>query len=87
MTVTLFAPSPLPLGPSQVVKARGAAMAAAAASTGGRPHGMLSVVGLSDDQLQGLCEQAVQTGGEGTVCRIANYLFPQVRLSSFSPCT
>jgi hypothetical protein len=35
----------------QVVKARGAAMAAAA-SAGGRPHGMLSVVGLVDDQLQ-----------------------------------
>lgn len=35
----------------QVVKVRGAAMAAAAAS-GGRPHGMLSVVGLSDEQLQ-----------------------------------
>lgn len=40
----------------QVVKARGAAMAAAAAGAGGssgsRPHGMLSVVGLSDEQLQ-----------------------------------
>jgi malonyl CoA-acyl carrier protein transacylase len=36
----------------QVVKARGAAMAAAAAvPPGGRAHGMLSVVGLGDKQM------------------------------------
>jgi hypothetical protein len=39
---------------------------------------MLSVVGLGDDQLQGLCEQAVKSCGAGTVCVIANHLFPQV---------
>eukprot|EP00878_Enallax_costatus_P025741 GHUV01027567.1.p1 GENE.GHUV01027567.1~~GHUV01027567.1.p1 ORF type:complete len:570 (+),score=127.17 GHUV01027567.1:335-2044(+) len=65
----------------KVVKARGAAMSAAAqVLPGGRAHGMLSVVGLTDDQLERLCDEARQKIGGDTVCRIANYLFPQVRL-------
>jgi malonyl CoA-acyl carrier protein transacylase len=62
---------------SQVVKARGEAMAAAAAA-GGRRHGMLSVVGLGDEVLEQLAAKARQELGEGTVCQLANYLFPTV---------
>lgn len=106
-----------------MVKARGEAMAAAAAA-GDRPHGMLSVVGLGDEQLQKarahgggragaalphararscrrrpdarcppavrrarallpqLCDDAVAARGLGTVCQLANYLFPQGRVVS-----
>jgi hypothetical protein len=67
----------------QVVKARGAAMAAAAAvPPGGRAHGMLSVVGLGDGDIERLCEDARQQLGGDTVCQLANYLFPQVRSNS-----
>lgn len=52
--------------------------AAAQVPSGGRAHGMLSVVGLTDDQLERLCEEARLKNGEDTVCRVANYLFPQV---------
>jgi malonyl CoA-acyl carrier protein transacylase len=51
-------------------------MAAAAAL--GRPHGMLSVVGLLDSQLQDICQEVRANQGAGTVCEVANYLFPQV---------
>ncbi len=47
-----------------------------------RPHGMLSVVGLGDadlDRIVEAAEAAAAAGGPpGTVCRVANYLFPQV---------
>jgi [acyl-carrier-protein] S-malonyltransferase len=67
----------------QVVKARGAAMAAAAAvPPGGRAHGMLSVVGLGDADIERLCEEARQQLGDDTVCQLANYLFPQVRITN-----
>ncbi|KAF6252240.1 hypothetical protein COO60DRAFT_1644206 [Scenedesmus sp. NREL 46B-D3] len=67
----------------KVVKARGAAMAAAAAvPPGGRAHGMLSVVGLGDGDVERLCEEACQQLGGGTVCQLANYLFPQGRVVS-----
>lgn len=67
----------------QVVKARGEAMAAAAAvPPGGRAHGMLSVVGLEDDPLQALCDAAIAELEPGTVCRLANFLFPQGRVVS-----
>ncbi|WIA44196.1 hypothetical protein OEZ86_010517 [Tetradesmus obliquus] len=67
----------------KVVKARGAAMAAAAAvPPGGRSHGMLSVVGLGDADLERLCEEARQQLGGDTVCQLANYLFPQGRVVS-----
>ena len=49
-------------------------MAAAAAQ--GEPHGMLSVVGLPDAELQRLCDRALVGLPKGTVCRIANYMFP-----------
>jgi hypothetical protein len=61
----------------QVVKVRGEAMAAAAAA-GGRRHGMLSVVGLSDELLEQLAARACQELGGGTMCQLANYLFPTV---------
>ncbi len=64
----------------QVVKARGAAMAAAAAvPPGGRGHGMLSIVGLGDDDITRLCAEARERLGSDTVCQLANFLFPQVR--------
>lgn len=53
--------------------------AAAAVPAGGRGHGMLSVVGLSDADLDKLCREAREQLGGDTVCQIANYLFPQVR--------
>jgi hypothetical protein len=76
-------PAPRPPWPPaahpQVVKVRAEAMAAAAASPpGGRPHGMLSVVGLPDAELAAACEEAAGKLGPGTVCEIANYLFPTV---------
>lgn len=58
---------------SQVVKVRSQSMAAAAAV--GKPHGMLSVVGLEDSVLQRLCGEVLAAEPEGTVCRIANNLF------------
>lgn len=57
-----------------IVKARGEAMAAAAAAVGSRPHGMLSVVGLSDAKLAALvaearaeaeAERVAKNGGNG----------------------
>jgi [acyl-carrier-protein] S-malonyltransferase len=42
----------------RVVKARGEAMAAAASDSGGRPHGMLSVVGLRDGALEALVAES-----------------------------
>lgn len=60
----------------QVVKVRAEAMAAAAAA--GRPHGMLSVVGLGDSELDSICEAAARELPPGTVCQVANRLFPTV---------
>jgi len=60
----------------QVVKVRGEAMAAAAAQ--GKPHGMLSVIGVTDDDLTAICAEARAKLGGDTVCQIANFLFPQV---------
>lgn len=53
--------------------------AAAATPPGGRSHAMLSVVGLSDADLERLCAEAREQLGGDTVCQLANYLFPQVR--------
>jgi len=84
--------SPLPPNPQtpathpQVVKVRAEAMAAAA-RTGSRPHGMLSIVGLKDEELEGLCREAAeQLPGGDTVCVIANRLFPTVRLRLRAVC-
>jgi hypothetical protein len=52
---------------------------AAAGRAGSRPHGMLSVVGLPDGELEGICREAAEKLGPGTVCVVANYLFPTVR--------
>ncbi len=63
----------------KVVKARAESMAAAAAVGS---HGMLSVVGMGDTELDGLCAAAAAKAGPGAVCRVANYLFPQGRVVS-----
>ena len=63
-----------------VVKARAEAMSAAA-SVGA--HGMLSVVGLSDDVLRDIvCEVRSEVKGDDVVCEITNFLFPQGRVVS-----
>ena len=68
----------------KVVKVRGESMAEAAAM--GDPHGMLSIVGLSDKDVQDVCNQTVdhfkKAGDSGIVCQMANYLFPQGRVVS-----
>lgn len=63
----------------RVVCTRAEAMAAAASV--GEPHGMLSVVGLGDDVLGECVRRAaaeVPPVAGGTVCQVANALFPQV---------
>merc|ERR1711920_196370 len=62
----------------KIVEVRASSMAKAAET--GKPHGMLSVVGLSDADLEGICKQVKQKLGKDTVCQIANYLFPQGRV-------
>ncbi len=70
---------PASLTPMQVVKARGDSMAAAAKA--GDPHGMLSIIGLSDADLESVIADARNNGSipHDAVCQLANYLFPQVR--------
>lgn len=63
----------------KVVKVRAESMSAAAKA--GRPHGMLSVVGLNDADLEAICAEA-RSKVPGSVCQIANYLFPQGRVVS-----
>jgi [acyl-carrier-protein] S-malonyltransferase len=63
----------------RVVKARAESMSAAAKQ--GRAHGMLSVVGLSDGDLEAVCAEA-RAKVPGAVCQVANYLFPQGRVVS-----
>ena len=63
-----------------VVKARAEAMSAAA-SVGA--HGMLSVVGLSDDVLRDIVREVrSEVEGDDVVCEITNFLFPQGRVVS-----
>jgi len=68
----------------KVVKVRGESMAEAAAM--GDPHGMLSIVGLSDKDVSDICKQTVdhfkKAGDDKVVCQMANYLFPQGRVVS-----
>ncbi|DBB12917.1 TPA: hypothetical protein ACH3X3_005670 [Trebouxia sp. C0006] len=68
----------------KVVKARGESMAAAA--TVGRPHGMLSIIGLQDEDIQDICKQALAQAPAGTICQMANFLFPQVCLQPEVAC-
>jgi [acyl-carrier-protein] S-malonyltransferase len=65
----------------KVVKQRGASMAVAAGA-GARPHGMLSVIGLGDEALEALCGAARARLPPGTVCQVANLLFPTGRVVS-----
>ena len=60
----------------QVVKVRGESMAAAARM--GRPHGMVSIIGLSDADLETICKDVRNRLGADTICQLANFLFPQV---------
>ena len=46
----------------------------------GRPHGMLSIVGLTDTDVREICQDVRQK--TDLVCQPANYLFPQVFTSS-----
>ena len=64
----------------QVVQKRGESMAAAAKM--GKTHGMLSVIGLDDKTLEGVCAKARAAAGADAVCQIANYLFPTGRVVS-----
>ncbi|GMH36598.1 hypothetical protein BSKO_04471 [Bryopsis sp. KO-2023] len=64
----------------KVVKVRAESMAKAAAE--GKPHGMLSVVGLVDKDINELCDSARKELGENCVCQLANSLFPQGRVVS-----
>jgi [acyl-carrier-protein] S-malonyltransferase len=57
----------------KLVKLRGEAMHEAAQV--GKQL-MLSVAGLEKEKLEPLCQEAVEKGGEGAVCQIANALFP-----------
>ena len=59
---------------------RGENMAAAAQQ--GRPHGMLSIIGLEDAKLEGICAEARGKLGPGSVCQVANFLFPAGRVVS-----
>merc|ERR1712164_45736 len=63
----------------KVVKVRGESMAAAAKA--GDPHGMLSIVGLADADVEEVCAKA-RDAVPGSVCQMANYLFPKGRVVS-----
>lgn len=64
----------------QAVKVRGESMAAAACM--GKPHGMLSIIGLDDKALDDICAKVRLKLGTGFVCQMANYLFPTGRVVS-----
>jgi [acyl-carrier-protein] S-malonyltransferase len=58
----------------KLVKLRGEAMQEAAAVG---KQGMISIVGLEESVLNGLCEKAAKADGPNGVCKIANHLFPK----------
>jgi len=64
----------------KVVKVRAESMAKAAGE--GEPHGMMSIVGLADRDIEAICKQVRDKLGGDTVCQMANYLFPQGRVVS-----
>eukprot|EP00898_Chlorokybus_atmophyticus_P005012 jgi/Chlat1/5511/Chrsp360S05337 len=64
----------------KLVKVRAESMAAAAQL--GRPHKMLSVIGLDDADIRPLIDQAKKSLPADTVLEVANYLFPQGRVVS-----
>lgn len=57
-----------------LVKLRGEAMQEAAKAS---EQAMLSVAGLEQQKLKGLCDEAQKKGGKDAVCQIANELFPK----------
>jgi len=59
----------------RLVKVRGEAMQAAA--TTGKRQLMLSVVGLEEEKVKALCDEARAKEGSSAVCGISNYLFPK----------
>ena len=73
---------------AQVVQVRSRSMAAAASK--GDTHGMLSVVGLPDADLERICTSVLGSythppaggGMMAPVCKIANFMFPQVIVGS-----
>lgn len=64
----------------RVVKVRAESMADTAQM--GEPHGMLSIIGLGDGEIEAICSQVRSEmpyiNQTPTVCQLANYLFPQV---------
>ncbi|KAK9830038.1 hypothetical protein WJX72_009330 [[Myrmecia] bisecta] len=64
----------------KIVKVRGESMAAAGKM--GKPHGMLSIIGLGDTDVETICKDVRSARGAATVCQLANYLFPQGRVIS-----
>lgn len=64
----------------KLVKVRAESMAEAAQM--GEPHGMLSVVGLNDSDINSICSDVKKKMGADTVIQPANYLFPQGRVIS-----
>merc|ERR1719199_2305113 len=53
----------------------------AAAAKMGDPHGMLTIVGLGDADLEDICK-TVRDKMPGKTCQLANFLFPQGRVCS-----
>ena len=64
----------------KVVKVRAESMSYAAKQ--GPSHGMMSIVGLSDADVEGICAKVrdQMKGSDTPVCQLANYLFPQGRV-------
>ena len=64
----------------RVVKVRAESMADTARM--GEPHGMLSIIGLGDGEIEAICGEIRSEmpciDQTSTVCQLANYLFPQV---------
>jgi len=58
----------------KIVRARAEAMNDASTKT---EQAMLSVAGLDQDVLEGLCKKAQEKCGKDAVCQIANHLFPK----------
>jgi [acyl-carrier-protein] S-malonyltransferase len=54
----------------------------AAAAKLGKPHGMLSIIGLEDKALEDICATVRGNLGPDIVCQLANYLFPTGRVVS-----
>ena len=70
----------------KVVKVRSESMDTCARA-GSQPHGMLSVVGLSDQVLMKICSSALdevkkKDPSRQVICQISNYLFPAGRVVS-----